>query len=81
MEKRRVKYKEIRILIKEPIWEKLKENLKSSKYVTINDLVRNFLYKFAEGGDVNEERKQLITKTLNRLHEELKILKNSLEKI
>jgi len=48
-------YKEIRVLIKPAVWEKLKEKLKSSKYVTVNELVRSFLYDFAERGE-NEDK-------------------------
>jgi len=47
-------YKEVRVLIKEPAWRKVKEKLKSSRYLTINELVRHILYEFAEKGDKND---------------------------
>jgi len=49
------KYKEIRILVKPVIWEKIKKKVKNSRYNSINELVRHHLFEFAKEGGENEQ--------------------------
>jgi len=55
MEKNRQKTcHEIRINVKDSLWRKVKEKIKNSRFVTVNELVRAQLADFVEKNEKNE---------------------------